>query len=138
MLPDVTKQEVWKYEENPLDSWDRLLAHAEAGKFSNEEDTFRFRYFKMLHVAPAQNSFMLRCRIPGGELNAARLQGLADLPDELSNGWVVVRARSNLQIRKIAPGQLVNVLTRCKALALHRKAAARTTRETSQRRPRRD
>ena len=41
-LSDVTKQELWKHSENPLDGWDRLLAHAEAGKFPDEEHTFAF------------------------------------------------------------------------------------------------
>src|SRR5262245_48714406 len=41
-LSDVTKQERWKHEEHGLDSWDRILAHAEAGAFPDEEDTFRF------------------------------------------------------------------------------------------------
>jgi len=63
-LGDVTKQERWKHEEHPLDGWDRILAHAEAGKMPDEENTFRFRNFGMFYVAPAQNSFMLRCRIP--------------------------------------------------------------------------
>jgi ferredoxin-nitrite reductase len=117
-LGDVTKQELWKHAENPLDSWERLIAHAEAGKFPNEEDTFRFRYFGMFHVAPAQNSFMLRCRIPAGELTAAQLRGLADLADEFGNGKSAITTRSNLQIREIAPAHLVNVLTRLQGLGL--------------------
>src|SRR5438552_1321596 len=41
-LADVTKQECWKHEEHPLDGWDRILAHAEANKFPDEENTYRF------------------------------------------------------------------------------------------------
>src|SRR5579871_6894921 len=44
-LGDVTKQELWKHEEHPLDGWDRILGHAEADKLPNEEDTYRFRNF---------------------------------------------------------------------------------------------
>ena len=117
-LGDVTKQERWKHEEHPLDSWDRLLAHAEADKLPNEEDTFRFRYFGMFHVAPAQNSFMLRCRIPAGELTAAQLKGLADIAEEFGNGKAAITTRSNIQIREIAPRNLVNVLTRLQSLGL--------------------
>ena len=117
-LDDATKQELWKRAENPLDSWDRLLAHAEAGKFPTEEDDFRFRYFGMFHVAPAQKSFMLRCRIPAGELTAAQLRGLADLADDYGNGKAAVTTRSNIQVREIQPVNLVNVLTRLQSLGL--------------------
>ncbi len=122
-LSDVTKQELWKNAENPLDSWDRLIAHAEAGKFPNEEDTYRFRTFGMFYVAPSQNSFMLRCRIPAGELTAVQLNGLADLADEFGNGKSALTTRSNLQIREIAPSNLVNVLTRLQGLGLTAKGS---------------
>lgn len=117
-LADVTKQERWKHEEHPLDGWDRLLAHAEAGKLPDEEHTFRFRNFGMFYVAPAQNSFMLRCRIPAGELTAAQLRGLADIADDYGNGKSAVTTRSNIQIREIGPANLVNVITRLQSLGL--------------------
>src|SRR5262245_50123295 len=100
-LSDVTKQERWKHAENPLDSWDRVLAHAEADARPNEEDTFRFRYFGLFYVAPAQDSFMLRCRIPAGELTAAQFRGLADIADEFGPGRAAITTRSNIQIREI-------------------------------------
>ncbi|MSU63985.1 MAG: hypothetical protein EXS31_16605 [Pedosphaera sp.] len=122
-LGDVTKQELWKHEENPLDSWDKLLAHAESGKFPNEEDTYRFRTFGMFYVSPAQNSFMLRCRIPAGELTAVQLHGLAAIADDFGNGKSAVTTRSNIQIREIAPQNLVNVLTRLQGLGLTAKGS---------------
>ncbi|MFA6544269.1 MAG: NirA family protein [Limisphaerales bacterium] len=122
-LGDVTKQERWKHEEHPLDGWDRILAHAEAGKLPDEENTFRFRNFGMFHVSPAQNSFMLRCRIPAGELTAVQMRGLADIADDYGNGKSAVTTRSNLQIREIAPANLVNVLTRLQSLGLTAKGS---------------
>ncbi|MBI3878002.1 MAG: NirA family protein [Verrucomicrobia bacterium] len=117
-LGDVTKQERWKHEEHPLDGWDRVLAHAEADKLPNEEDTFRLRNFGLFFVGPAQNSFMLRCRIPAGELTSAQLAGLADIADEFGNGKSAITTRSNIQLREIAPRNLVNVITRLQSLGL--------------------
>lgn len=117
-LGEVTKQERWKHEEHPLDGWDRILAHAEAGKFPDEENTFRFRNFGLFYVAPAQNSFMLRCRIPAGELTAAQFHGLADIADQFGNGKAAITTRSNLQIREIGPQNLVDVLTRLQSLGV--------------------
>ncbi len=117
-LADVCKEERWKHEEHPLDGWDRILAHAEADKFPDEEHTYRFRNFGLFYVAPAQKSFMLRCRIPAGELTSAQLKGLADIADDFGNGKAAITTRSNLQVREIAPRNLVNVLTRLQALGL--------------------
>ncbi len=117
-LADVTKQERWKHEEHPLDGWDRILEHAEADKLPNEEDTYRFRNFGMFFVGPTQNSFMLRCRIPAGELTALQLRGLADIANDFGNSKAAITTRSNIQIREIAPRNLVNVLTRLQSLGL--------------------
>jgi ferredoxin-nitrite reductase len=117
-LAEVTKQERWKHEEHPLDGWDRILAHAEAGKFPDEENTYRFRNFGLFYVNPAQNCFMLRCRIPAGELTALQLRGLADIAEEFGGGKAMITTRANIQIREIASRNLVNTLTRLQSLGL--------------------
>ena len=122
-LADVTKQELWKRELHGLDAWDRLLRHTEENKFPDEADTFRFRYHGLFYVAPAQNSFMLRCRIPAGELTSAQLRGLADIADEWGNGKSAVTTRANIQIREIKPKNLVNVLTKLQGLGLTAKGS---------------
>jgi ferredoxin-nitrite reductase len=122
-LADVTKQERWKHEEHGLDCWDRILAHAEEGKHPDEEDTFRFRFHGLFYVAPAQKSFMLRCRIPAGELTSVQLRGLAEIADEAGNGKSAITTRANLQIREIPSRQLVNVLTHLQALGLTSKGS---------------
>lgn len=117
-LADVTKQERWKHEEHPLDGWDRLLAHAEANRLPDEENTFRFRNFGFFNVAPAQDKLMLRCRIPAGELTAIQLKGLAGIAEEFGNSKAAITTRSNIQIREIAPRHIVGVLTRLQSLGL--------------------
>ena len=115
---ELCKQELWKLEENPLDVWDKLLAHADQDKFPDEADTFRFRYHGLFYAAPAQNAFMLRCRIPAGELTSAQLQGLADIADNFGGGYADITTRSNIQIREIAPRHLIKVLTKLQELGL--------------------
>jgi len=117
-LSELCKQERWKHEEDPLNIWEKLLVHADQDKLPDEADTFRFRYQGLFSVAPAQNAFMLRCRIPAGELTASQLRGLADIADEFGNGKAAITTRSNLQLREIAPRHLVNVLTRLQSLGL--------------------
>src|SRR3989441_10983727 len=66
---------------------------------------------------------MLRCRIPAGELTAAQLKGLADIADEFGNGKAAITTRSNIQIREIAPKNLIHVLTRLQGLGLTSKGS---------------
>ncbi len=122
-LAEATKQELWKRELHGLDAWDRLLRHAEENTFPDEADTFRFRYHGLFYVAPAQNSFMLRCRIPAGEVSSGQLRGLAEIADEWGNGRSAITTRANIQIREIKPKNLVNVLTRLQGLGLTAKGS---------------
>jgi len=117
-LSEVTKQELWKRELHGLDSWDRLLEHAEQNKLPDDADTFRFRFLGLFHVSPAEKSLMLRCRIPAGELTSVQLRGLADIAESWGNGKSAITTRSNLQIREIAPKDAVQVLTKLTAIGL--------------------
>ena len=117
-LDDLSKPERWKYDENPLDIWSKLVAHADADKFPDEPDTFRFKYFGLFYVAPAQDSFMLRLRVPGCVITAPQLRGLADLADDLSNGVSHITTRGNLQLREFKPRDIISVLTRVQELGL--------------------
>lgn len=74
-LGDLTKQERWKFEENPLDIWEKLVAHAEDNRFPDEPDTFRFKFHGLFYVAPAQDSFMVRLRLPAGSWRPTRCMG---------------------------------------------------------------
>ncbi len=121
-LSELSKPEKWKREQHGLDIWDKLVAHAATGKFPDEADTFRFKFFGLFYVAPTQNSFMLRIRVPAGELRAAQLRGLADLA-ELGNGSADITTRANLQFRELPPQSIVDVLTRLQDLGLTSRGA---------------
>jgi ferredoxin-nitrite reductase len=122
-LADLCKEERWKYEENPLDAWERLLAHADADKFPDAENTYRFKFHGLFYVAPAQDSFMLRLRVPACEITATQCHGLADLARDLGNGLVDITTRGNFQLREFKPRSLVQVLTRIQELGLASRGA---------------
>jgi ferredoxin-nitrite reductase len=122
-LSELCKPERWKYDLNPLDIWDRLVAHAEADKFPDEADTFRFKFHGLFHVAPAQDSFMLRLRLPAGEITSLQLRGLADLAADYGGGYAHITTRANLQIREFRPRDIVRVLVRLQDLGLTSRGA---------------
>jgi ferredoxin-nitrite reductase len=120
---ELSKPEIWKLEQNGLDIWDRLLAAAENDQLPDEKNTFYFRYHGMFYVGPAQESIMVRLRIPAGELTAAQMDGLADLAQEWGPGHLDITTRSNLQVRQIAPRNIVKVLLRLQELGLTSKGS---------------
>jgi hypothetical protein len=64
-------QEKFKREEHPFDAYPRLEAQAATREPPQAAaDNFRWRYYGLFYVAPAQNSYMCRLRIPNGILNA--------------------------------------------------------------------
>lgn len=122
-VEELSPPERWKLEEDPLDLWEKLCAHAAADRFPDEADTFRFKYHGLFHVAPAQDSFMLRLRLPAGIVTAPQLRGLAALADELGNGRADLTTRANLQLREFRPRALIDVLTRIQELGLTSRGA---------------
>ncbi|MFT3781562.1 MAG: NirA family protein [Nibricoccus sp.] len=117
-LSEVCKPERWKYDENPLDIWDKLVAHAESDKFPDEADTFRFKFHGLFYVAPTQDSFMARLRVPAGELTSTQLRGLADIAADWGGGYAHITTRANLQIREFRPKNIIKVLVKLQELGL--------------------
>jgi ferredoxin-nitrite reductase len=117
-VSELCEQERWKVEQHGLDTWDKLLEHANANKFPDKADTFRFRYHGLFYVAPAQNSFMLRCRIPAGELTSMQLRGLADIAQDWGDGYADITTRANFQIREITPRNMVKCILKLQEIGL--------------------
>ncbi len=99
----LVDQERWKEAEHPLDAYARLKAEALAGAKPKPEDNFRWRYHGLFYVAPTQDSYMCRLRIPNGILTHWQFAAIADLAERYGGGYTHVTTRANLQIREIAP-----------------------------------
>ncbi len=121
-LSDLCKPERWKYDENPLDIWAKLVAHAEADKFPDEADSFRFKFHGLFYVAPNQESFMTRLRLPAGIITSTQLHGIAEIA-EWGGGYAHVTTRANLQMREFHPRDIVRVLERLQELGITSRGA---------------
>ena len=97
----LVDQEKWKRAEHPFDAYGRFRAQARSGAYPKPDDNFRWRYHGLFYVAPAQNSYMCRLRIPNGILTAWQMRGVADLAENFGGGFSHVTTRANLQIREI-------------------------------------
>ena len=94
-------EEKAKREKDPFSMWDEMGANAEAGVYPKGTDVFLYKFSGLFQVAPAQDSFMSRLRIPGGVLPSWQFRGVADLARRYGGGYVDITTRANLQVREI-------------------------------------
>lgn len=117
-VSDLCAEELWKYESNPLDLWDELLQTAASNEAPDAERRYRFKFHGLFHVAPAQDSFMLRMRVPGGVMSAAQMRGVATIAEKFGNSRIDLTTRANIQLREFAPKDVVNVLNGVRKLGM--------------------
>ncbi len=114
----LVAEEAAKRARHPLDRWDEVVGRAEAGQFPKGIDVFLTKYQGLFYVAPAQDSFMCRLRIPNGILTSGQMLGLADAADSFGGGYADVTTRANLQIREIPARHAVDLLLAVQDLGL--------------------
>ena len=100
-----------KRRRHPLDMWDDVERHAAEGRFPRGDDVLAFKYHGLFYVAPAQDAYMCRLRMPGGILTTHQFRGVARVADECGGGYADVTTRANLQIREIPAARARDVLT---------------------------
>jgi ferredoxin-nitrite reductase len=119
----LTGEEEAKRKKHPLDRFDDLAAMATEARFPKGTDIFLSKFFGLFYVAPAQNAYMCRLRIPGGILNAHQFRSVASIAEDLGGGYTDITTRANLQIREIGPDKPPEVLTRLADIGLTSRGA---------------
>ncbi len=119
----LSAEEKVKRDEHPFDAYARLKAESAEGKFPKAADNFRWRYHGLFYVAPAQNAYMCRLRVPNGILTHWQLAGVAAIARKHCNAYAHVTTRANLQVREIAADNAIAVLEELAALGLATKGS---------------
>ncbi len=114
----LSDPEKFKREQHPFDTYERLKQHAAKGDYPKPPDNFRWRFFGLFYVAPNQNSYMCRLRIPNGIVKAAQFAGIADLAERYGGGYAHVTTRANLQIREVEARDAVATIEAIQDLGL--------------------
>jgi ferredoxin-nitrite reductase len=114
----LSDQEKFKREQHPFDAYSRLKGQAAGKEFPKPADNFRWRYYGLFYVAPAQNSYMCRLRIPNGILKHWQFAGVANLAERYGGGYAHVTTRANLQIREVEPANAIAMLEGVQGLGL--------------------
>jgi ferredoxin-nitrite reductase len=114
----LVDQEKFKREEHPFDAYPRLKQQALDDAPPSPADNFRWRYYGLFYVAPAQDSYMCRLRLPNGILKHWQFAGVADLAERLCGPFSHVTTRANLQLREIPPKHAVELIEGIEDLGL--------------------
>src|SRR5271169_4913730 len=114
----LADQERFKREEHTFDSYPRFKQQALTNSPPSQADNFRWRYFGLFYVAPAQDSYMCRLRIPNGVLKHWQFAGMDDLAERLCGPFCHVTTRANLQVREIPPKNAVALIEGIQDLGL--------------------
>lgn len=107
---ELASQENAKADLNPNDMWDDMVQLAGRGEYPKGDDVFLMKGRGMFYVAPNQDSYMCRLRMPGGVFSSHQFRAVADLAETYGGGYTHVTTRANLQIREIGPKDPINVL----------------------------
>src|SRR5688500_9399118 len=119
----LSDQEKIKREEHPFDAYGRLKQQAKNNEAPKPADNFRWRYYGLFYVAPAQTSYMCRLRIPNGIMKHWQMTGMADIAERYAGGYSHITTRANLQIREIEPKNAVAVVEEIMDLGLGSRGA---------------
>jgi ferredoxin-nitrite reductase len=114
----LSDQEKFKRELHPFDGYERLKAQAAGNEYPKPPDNFRWRFYGLFYVAPNQNSYMCRLRMPNGILTHWQFAGLADLAERYAGGYAHVTTRANLQVREVEAKNAVALIEAIQDLGL--------------------
>ena len=114
----LSDQEKFKREHNPFDGYERLKSQAQSNEYPKPPDNFRWRFFGLFYVAPNQNSYMCRLRMPNGILKHWQFAGVAELAQRYGGGYAHVTTRANLQVREIEAKNAVAMIEAIQDLGL--------------------
>lgn len=109
-----------KKEKDGLDVIDDIRRYAREGFAAITPDDFvRFRWYGVYQQKPNVGHFMLRVRVPGGDLTARQVQVVGEITEQYANGIVDITTRQNFQFHWLTIESLPDVLDRLDAVGIH-------------------
>lgn len=100
-----------KNEKGGLAVIDDLPAMIDAGyEAVPEEDFVRMQWYGLYHDKPKMGHFMLRVKLPGGQLTPAKLRTLGEISRRFGRGFGELTTRQNIQLHWIQLAELPEVM----------------------------
>ncbi len=114
--------EEWKRKKHGFDVWPDMLSHAEQAtpmKNIPSDDLERMKWFGSFYrKRDGEGTYMLRIRIPAGELTSEQTREIARISYEYGYGIVDVTTRANMQVQGLNISQVPKALERLNKVGL--------------------
>jgi precorrin-3B synthase len=115
----MNENERIKQEKNPLEVLEDLRRYAKTGFESIHPDDFlRMRWYGLYQQKPNVGHFMLRIKVPGGDLTVAQLRVVADVAKEYGGGFTDITTRQNFQFHWLTTETIPDILDRFQAVGI--------------------
>ncbi|CCW34584.1 sulfite reductase, beta subunit (hemoprotein) [Chthonomonas calidirosea] len=111
--------EAIKKAKDGLDVWDDIFRYAKLGYDAiPPDDLQRFRWYGIYPQKPNVGHFMLRVKVPGGDLNVEQLRTIASITRDFARGFADITTRQNFQFHWLTIQDLPTVFERLHAVGL--------------------
>lgn len=116
----MNKVEEIKKRKDGLDVLADIYRYARLGHDAiSPDDEALFRWYGIYTQRPAKDGFfMVRIRIPGGDLRSEQLHIIADLSEQHGRGLADITVRQNIQLHWVRVESLPDILDRLRAVGL--------------------
>ncbi|MGN0949200.1 MAG: nitrite/sulfite reductase [Mitsuokella sp.] len=113
------RNEKWKYEKDGLEIFKDLAKLAKKEfKEIDPGDVERLKWAGIYAQRPRDGHFLVRVKLPSGQVTAAQAKVLADLAEEYGKGEIQITIRQAVQIHNITLKDALDILPRLEAVGL--------------------
>ena len=114
MATKAEKIEALKKSKDGLDVWDDIHRYAKLGDYDaiDPDDLERFKWYGIYRQKPNDGHFMVRIKIPGGELTATRLREIGQICRQYARNVGDVTTRQDIQLHWLRIEHMPDLLDR--------------------------
>lgn len=107
-VASLNKVELLKQQKDGYDALQDLLRYSEASDYDAvpKDDFSLFRWFGVYQQRPNNGHFMLRVKIPGGQLLPRQLRAIARFTDDRARGFGDITTRQDIQLHWLTIGDI--------------------------------
>ena len=109
-VEDLCKEEKRKYQTHVLDTWHEIINSNNTNTMLEGLDQFSSRHHGLFNVAPAQQGYMIRMRIPGNKVRGDQMLVLGDVAENMAGGYAHITTRGSFQFREVEPNKILAML----------------------------
>ncbi len=111
--------EAIKKAKDGLDVWPDILRYAAEGYSSiDPEDFVRMRWYGIYQQQPNEGHFMMRVRIPSGDMSSVQLRAVAKVAREKGNNIADITTRQNFQYHWLTIDMFPEIIAQLNAVGL--------------------